>query len=574
MFIIIGVLAIVYNNPAKGYEFSIYSQTSIFVWIGLLFIILCGITITVTNISSRYWFIGLLLILWSNFIILSLFIMKDYSFIGAGADPGFHINTTKQIISSGFFNTQKNFYPLTHVFLAEIYHISGLNLIFLFKIIPAIFSTLIPLYIFISAKYLLKKKEAYIIATLASTPLIWGWYLNLTPQHIASLFFPLAFYIIIRGYKTSRIAWKILLIIIPVLYAPFHPVPSIVLLLLLIFIWINPKDLINNIKHNRSLLVKFKEINPVIITLFVVLTISWLSGFYVWETNIININTVLTEGGPTHYDSFSENIASAQEKGYNLLIYTFKVFGAVFIYILLAILAIPSLWRKNSKLLNLYIVILSLITFTGFLFLLNLSFGPTRMLSYIVIFAIFPLAYFISELLRKSRQNKKIKKIAPILLIILFFGVSILGFMSVYPSSYTLTVSDHSTQSTIDGSEWIIKSKDTDIPWSSWYYNLNRYAQFLNLEENRTDLTRYNNLMFSDHFGYDVNSTIGKSFKEDRYLIIQDSLKYIYTDIYPEQANDRLLKSDFDLLENDRNLYKIYTNKDYTIWYINSINTI
>lgn len=570
MFIIIIISIIINNNPATSFEYSIYTQTPVIVWIGLLFIILSGITITIYNISSKYWFIGLLLVLWANFIILTLFIMRGYAFMNAGGDTGFHVEAVKQMILSGFFERQ-NVYPIIHVFLTEIHHVSGLNIIFLFRIIPVIFSMLLTFFVFITAKYLFKRKEDYIFATLASTPLLFGWYLNISPQHIATMFFPFAFYIIIRSYKTNNMAWKILLVMILFLYAPFHPVPSFVLLLILCLKWINPKDIFYKFKIEKNSIFKNMHINPVIITLFMVLIISWISSFGVWETTVINVNTLLTEGGPRHIDIYSEEIISAQQKGYNLFEYIFNVYGGLIIYLFLVLLAFPIIWRKKPSLLWLYTILFIIMFSTGLLLILNIVFTPNRMLYYITLISVFPVGYLISNFKRNSEKSKNLKKIAPLLIIITFFGISMLGVSSVYPSDHTFEVSYHSTYRSIHGSEWLINYKDTTIPWSSWYYNLNRYAKFLNIEENRTDLTIYNNLMFPDHFGYNVNSTLGKSFNEDRYLVIQDSLKYVYTEIYPEQANERLLESDFDLLKNDKSLYKIYSNNDkgYDVWFVN-----
>ena len=90
-FILITLALILINNePAMGYEISIYTALSPLVWIFLIGSIACGIGIIVQQAFAEeskqksWWLIGLSMVMLSDFIILSLHALRGYFTYGRG----------------------------------------------------------------------------------------------------------------------------------------------------------------------------------------------------------------------------------------------------------------------------------------------------------------------------------------------------------------------------------------------------------------------------------------------------------------------------------------------------------
>nr|WP_243688011.1 hypothetical protein [Methanobacterium formicicum] len=145
-----------------------------------------------------------------------------------------------------------------------------------------------------------------------------------------------------------------------------------------------------------------------------------------------------------------------------------------------------------------------------------------------------------------------------------------MGIISVYPSHYTLSVNRHTTESSLKGTEWFINNKNTNLSYSTWYFAPDRYAGRLGIEKLRADVTKYNSVPFPAHFGYNVNSTLGESYTKDTYLLIPDFLKVVYVYTFPERANEMLTTSDFNRLNEDNSLDKLYSDGGFDLWYIHS----
>ena len=62
------------------------------------------------------------------------------------------------------------------------------------------------------------------------------------------------------------------------------------------------------------------------------------------------------------------------------------------------------------------------------------------------------------------------------------------------------------------------------------------------------------------HFGYDVLNQYGGWFKQPAYLVINQADRMLYQEIYPEMQNIRLTPADFDRLNQDTSLQRLFSN--------------
>jgi len=168
----IGALIVARNSPTIAYEPSIYTATPHIVWLVLFINLVCGIGIVVHQVgSNRYtndnlWFLGILLILLSYTIILSLWIIRGYALWG-DYDPFFHLGLVHELISSAYIDS---IYPITHILLAQISHISGISPLVFHNILPVIFGVFYILFMYLLAKSILPNKGQIIVCLLYTSP--------------------------------------------------------------------------------------------------------------------------------------------------------------------------------------------------------------------------------------------------------------------------------------------------------------------------------------------------------------------------------------------------------------------
>jgi hypothetical protein len=141
-----------------------------------------------------------------------------------------------------------------------------------------------------------------------------------------------------------------------------------------------------------------------------------------------------------------------------------------------------------------------------------------------------------------------------------------------YPSPLTYSVNEQTTFSEVEGVSWLFSNKNVDTYYSTWRFSPEMYTFTINglKDRYRNDLTPYVNIPFPDHFGYDKMSNLAEYYSDDRYLVIRDVLKKMYTDIYPTMAKYRLLPGDLEHLNHDNTVDKIYSDTGIEIWYINA----
>lgn len=75
------------------------------------------------------------------------------------------------------------------------------------------------------------------------------------------------------------------------------------------------------------------------------------------------------------------------------------------------------------------------------------------------------------------------------------------------------------------------------------------------------------------HFRYDEFPTLGTSYTEGSYMLLAKIDRDLYTYVWPEVAEFRWLPSDFERLEIDYSLDKVYSDRGLDIRYIRHAST-
>lgn len=572
-------------SPASGYEPSIYAATPPMVWASLLFSIACGIGIIVHQVCgkqdhSHLWIIGLALILLSNTIVLSLHILRGYALWCASGDPGSHLGIIQDLIAKGHI-TEENFYPVTHIYLAQLSQLLDVNPWLLLNGVPVLFGLLSMVFMYFLAKSLLPGRRQVMLATVTGTALVQGWYLNLTPNHLANLAFPLMLFLLVRSLSPGTRQWKALFILIVFLAAPFHPVPCFALFVVLVALWLPEALLAHPLPNGASETpVGFKPdiAAPALLSIW---GVTWLSSFYVWNRTILNVHRLITEGGPTYFTFLIENISEAQAYGYSIVEYFFKAYGDAALYIILALAAFPILLRRSAteprlkKVIALYgplaVIAVAMMVF----YFLRLGFGPTRLEIYVVIISSIVAGFMLSELIdRAASRGQSLAKAAAIVVAVLLFGVSANGILTVYPSPYINSSNPQTTLCEIHGVDWFFSYSDNTTMMSGRCVAPGRFWAFLR----SGDMEKPKNIPWSyipeelyppAHLGYGDHDLLGQAYSENVYLVLNQRDRMLYA-IYPKVTEYQLLPSDFVKLENDPSVDSLYSNSGLNVWYVHA----
>lgn len=598
--LIVIALVAIRNSPATGYESSIYWSTPPLVWGCLLFSIACGIAIIVYEAyrkdeRSNLWVIGFILILLGNTVILSLHILRGYAMWNGTGDSGWHLGTTQDIITAGHFARSELFYPITHIHLAQLSQVLDISPVTLMKWVPVFFALLYMVFMYFLAKSLLHGKSQVILATAAATALISCSCLILTPFWLASLAFPLVLFLLFRSFSPGAWQWRALFILTLCLFPVFHQITTVALAIMLLTIPLARLLSAKLAQNGRKLIdggLKFSMVALLIL-------FAW-AGLWLFPSMIGVSSTLIpedamilqTEGplipsqlpeGVSHLTTLTSQINYAQYYGYSVAVQFFKVYGDLLVYILLALIALPILWRGIRSradirdLASLYGPLAAIALLIVALFFTAVYFGPTRFLVYIAMICTilggFTLYKFIDW--ATSRHGKWIARIVAFFVAVFLVGVSMNSILKAYPSPYTLSPSYQTTQAEIDGMDWFLHNKDTGMNSSGWYYAPYRYAAFLltpEEREQRGDFLGNVTLQIPFHLGYDKYPTMGQSFEEDTHVVLRELNRRVYVDVFPRMADLRLLPSDFAKMENDPSLDKLYDNGGLEIWYLHATN--
>ncbi|KKG74805.1 hypothetical protein DU63_17120 [Methanosarcina mazei] len=560
------------NSPVSGYELSIYSSIPTF-WVLIVAATSIGIVVTVYQIYCEnyqyFWFAYLSLIL-GVLTILFLPIVRGY-FLYGGNDPNAHLNNAISIISSG--QISNNYYPITHILGAMLVEITSIRPETVIKFLPVNFSILFMIFIYFLSTQVSSKKEYSILASVASTTLLFSYYhITAYPQALSLFLLPFILYLYFRSSypkitsNANFASYKTILIILLLLMPFIHPVTSIVLIFCLIIVEVTKSFL------NRSLGLQSKiTLNLVLISS--ITFILWWSSFSLFTAKLEDTYSWLLLEEASEIIPRTEEISPVLEMGIkNTIFLSIKMYGPQMIFGFLSLIALVLIFinfqKKNAEYYNYYITSILFLTSSITYLLIFLSQGVTtvgRLLGANIGAWITPIlaTFTLIEVLNKR------KSCLILVTLILTFSFT-LGAFSVYRSSYIQQANWHFTYHDSSAFEWydshhnisaisVIGSPKGRVGGSFWGWGFGAIPP---------------------HFGYHNHSEmLGEYSSEDTMMLLGESReKLILND--PTLRNSTLLgtwallefdETDFEKLDQDRSVNKLYTNYEFKILMVKKV---
>ena len=618
--IIIWIIAlfVTWNTPTNRYESNIYTSTPIIFWIANILSLLSGIGIIIHQISyqgdkeglvtfhlptnieplenpkvmilqkkhrSDLWIIGLVLVFFTFISIISLWIIRGYTFNGAG-DSLSHLGWIRNIINSGHIESS-NFYPITHIYLAQLSEISNISPIALINYMPIIFSICNILFVYCLAKAVLPNVEQALLAILVWMAFLSGFWIQLTPYVFASYYLPLAIFIYIKCMYTEQIQWKIIAIILTFLFPLFHPLVGFVWTGFILVMWLY-NVLINN---EHSLVVRNNSIYAFcLFALSLIWVIVWTSSFPIWKLMVTDVLANLTTRQQSYFSAIIGDVTYAS-KYYDVLPVFIKTYIGQIVIIMLAAFSLIQIWRlrisktKIRKLVPLFLLMPMLIIAIAFLYIENPGFGPNRLLLFFILLCSIFAGYLLYEIIKinnnrdygRSRLVTQFQYFKISTLSILLSCLFITGVLQLYPSRYTLQLNLQITRTEFAGVNWFVQNRNISIEHTSFTVDIYRWASaILTPTEYIKEGYRYygaqtpTDLQIPWHFGYDKRQSLGQVYNNDIYMVLSSRDRLAYQETWPEIVTIRLQNKDFAQVEEDTSISKLYSDGGLDVYYIQS----
>jgi hypothetical protein len=471
---------------------------------------------------------------------------------------------------------------------------TDLDLVFLHKIIPVIFSFLFILYMYVFAKTVFHNTAAALLVGIISCASFrTDIYLNLIPSGLSSLLLPLVLFIIFKCMDQRHLAWAVPRSILIILYPVFHPVSTMFIGLVLFTLWI-PNTIsgiakyIHERKADRSLIIlpdlenyKFKLIRP-FLTLQIWF-IFWISSFRVWDLTILKIyQAIFGEGASSEAIQLMNKISYAEEYGYSVIEIGIKQYGVLIILFVLSLLAVLLLLKNlhhglyNESLFSVTGPFVALSIIIPVLLLFDLPFNAFRFFHALVILMSILSAYTLYTILTYKGGTYLLRGtiISAVFVVMILSGIFVCNLLILYPSPYNLGISYHSTYSEVAGMEYVFDHRNIATPLTGISVAPERFAGLLLTQEERAIQSLLMTFKYDVpwHFGYDANSSLSLAYKKETDLVIIPRDRVLYTDIFPDMEKFRFTKQDFQQLGIDPGVDTLYSNGEFGFFKITVIS--
>jgi len=581
------------TSRADGYEISIYSALPWYFWLLVIISYLWGISIGFENILYKQntdkfsLYIPIFTMAFTTLILLLMPLIRGYPTYGRG-DVMDHIGYIKDILITGSFG--ENWYPVLHIFGASFSELTTVTPETIPMIFPSFFFIVYFIGVFYLAKELFNKKIAFLVLLISLVPL--QRYYIFAPHTMVFLMLPFMLYLFIRCMREKRYIVLFLINLFP--FIVFHPLRSLffILTILIIFITINiyKKDW----KANYNL-----GYGTNLIILSSVIWIIWYLMYYRAQTTLNIFRTFITGIYTAGQEEYTGIVAEFSPPFlYLIRIGTFR-FGVVGILTLLSIILIllyfsnylDFLSRKifkrdffehfeESKILADHkpktITIISLFAcftiLTGSFFLTGAPGGYIRFLPYIVLFSCFLVAflyYLVNEDITSFFKKYKITHALYVFTVILI----VLSVLSFYRSPLGGYQNSQVTEKEFSGMEWTFENRNQSllIEEITGFSQRRFHRAIYSRSAEEMNIRKPGLIEFPPHFGYKGNETLGSQYEENKYLVIAEVNRIRYSELYRGwEAAQFFVEEDFEKLESDETVNKIYSNGGFDFYYISS----
>jgi len=567
-------LVIAHESPVTGYEINYYASTSRSIWFYLFLSFVGGTVIIIHQIITRdyqnnnIWLLGIIVIVFSKIIYSCIsYVMGYKNRMGDIISQGGVISS---MLDTGHIS-DSNFYPVTHILASKIVLVTAIpggiitNFSTLILVIPFLLST------YLLATDTLSQQGQQVLAIVAATTVSVS--ISLLPNGWSMFLLPLFFYLY---FQRDIHPYRVILVILLILYPFFHPLSSFFIILSLLVMESSHRIFPSTGKARKiSKAVHIHSFNPNLVLLESIIFFTWILNFKQFYANIRSMwHDLLTLG---NYPMATEMIKTASKISRTAVDYItlyWDMYGLTTILLLLSLSGIyyfiKQIHAKNSGKENIpFFTTVIIFLGTWCLFLLYLlgfpglsAIATDRIIRYANIICAIPVAFGLYELLKGHILLRIVAIILLCLMLIpsILVNRGLLGYNSKSPSLQVTTMD-------MAGMVWFIQKKDTNIGCIHVMSPPYRYADAIlgNVEAIKRLDIKYAE-QFTDHFAYNEYDELGEHHEHDNYTAITKLDRILYETMWKQVG--RYSFSDFNKLEHDPTVDSIYSNCELDVYFI------
>jgi hypothetical protein len=430
---------------------------------------------------------------------------------------------------------------------------------------------------------LVKNSNKGIFALAVSIPLLFSlMHSSLIPFYFALTLIPLLLHLLLKidnPHKSAEFGLMIMIILTGIIF--YHPMVTLFILLILIFFegfflvlsGSNPGRISgDSLSIHKNFMIIF--------VFTIIIFIFWYTNFTSFTgtvdraaSDFLNIGQ---DSGPSSAFERSTDIIEKTNASLSIIIERLiKWYGPILLYITGGILCLFSIgWSLKNKKADANEVLFGGLFLCAIIFGFVLTFSffgigeLVRTLSFAVAIVTVLIGLVISNRYDQIISGKR-KMLINVILICLISFSAIFGILNIYPSPWVGIASPSMTQMEHDGFNWFLENWDAKnllyINSASIYkYTLYAFASDPLIK----DKQYVNSSELPGHFGYENYAAIPMSLTQNGYVAVRE---YDFTYYYAIPENLRARRaifndSDYNRLEYDAGINKLYTNREFEIW--------
>jgi len=561
-FINLALITISQIPTATSYEISIFSAYPLFVW-GFFFIALAlGIFIILSSYQKKWKIFGVLICFYLNLIFISLPFLRNYILYGR-ADVTSHISYITEIILENHIGVF-NYYPIAHLFAVNLHYYTNINVNTIILIIPAIFLMIYLAGLYLFAKEITKKKAEAVVVLIFGFVLMFSYYtVMFLPTQLSFFLVPMILYLLFKSKKISsnNLSYSVLFLILLMIMPFFHPLTSINLIFIILLIGCS--ILITWIIDDNSIFETKRLINPLL--LLCVSFFTWISSKTIFNSNVKRIyNWLVNEVGTPTIDNYMTSLSFSNLGIIEIINKILLTYGAEIVYVCVALISIGFLIHDSVKKRRIehstFFLLSGFVIFTllSALFLLG-AYGisnPLREFVYVLLFATIINGIFFYRFICSKNISKRY---STYLLILFIVPCSVMGLYSSYYSVSAGETNLQVTNAEFSGMGWFYTNWDSN----SRIYDLDKSSRRFSDVYNGINFTKTKSWMFKlapIHFNFT---------NETGYLVLNQYVTDRYSNYWTD--NPYFQNNDFNSLDSNTRLNRIYDNADNEIWSVRKI---
>lgn len=569
--------------PANGYELSIYDAFPPQVWILITISVCIGISLLTLyplhkcDSVIKY---AIIIIVLNSCIALLLPAIRGYFL---AYDPNWdvlhHIGEAKQISNSGHFSNN-DWYPLIHIFITILryFDISYENIVLL---LSSFYSIIFFLFALLLVKCITKSNYEKLLVISCATPLFFqNYHMVLMPFYCSLWTIPIILYTMhMVRQSQQKYKFKILGIVLIFSIVFFHPLTTVIVVIILLTLMASD-EIFSQIQS-----IKVVHEYPYFIIFISLVFFFWYihNATFEWFTQdtyykLLDLFTSNSAEIPSLVDIQVNSVISAGADPLLLIDRFIKIYGTIVTYTTINLLLIlyiikKLLVRKIVRKIQYFELVYSLLFLSGIIVMVLLLRGIVigeiyRAACLLLIINPFLLGIGVYNYYNSIEKQK----IAVLLLITaVVCSTAILGIFAIYPSPWYSGINQMTTFQEKDCLQWFSNTHDKDIGLVSEFLQTRCWNDYYYGTGNKEKKIVRSEFEIPTHFGYGNNLQFGELLDiKPVYMITNDRMKKYYYAV-PDYRRNRLRQfnyDDFEKLNADRSVEKIYSTKGCETWLI------